>query len=300
VLAGALAAVLLAGGLAVASQSALPGDVLYPVKRATEWLRHVLAAGPEAEGRDHLRLARTRAEEVGALADRGRGGGADVPATLEAMDAQTRAGTGLLTTVAVQQARADPLAQLAGWTTDQQAVLRELLDRLPGPARERTQESLGLLRRVADRAATLQAQLSCSCLGATTVDDLGPRPCTPCAAVPGGPGSGPGSSSAPASPGPGGGGSSGSGAGSGRPSGPGSGSSSGSGGAGSSAGAGSPPAGGGLPLPTGGGGVPPPPTPGLPAPTLPSVPTLPVPTLPVPTLPVPSLPLPTTGLPLPT
>ena len=301
-LAGALAAVLLAGALVLASGSALPGDALYPVKRGTEWVELALTVGQEAKGRRHLALARTRAEEVRALLDRAAAGQLDagaVAATLDAMDAATAAGSRALTTAAVRQAAVGPLTDLAGWTADQRALVAGLLDRLPPDSRARAGASLDLLRRVADRVAALRTQLSCSCLGVAAVDDLGPQPCTPCASAPGGTGS-PTASIPPA-------GSRGRTSPSGGPaphSGAGPGQRSGSPRPGTS---GSPSAGGGglpLPAPTGSNGLPLPSVPGLPPPTVPP-PTVPAPSLPAPSPPLPSPPspplpsLPLPSLPLP-
>src|SRR5262245_13321743 len=66
-LAGVSVGLLLTGGLVVASASALPGDLLYPVKRATERVELAVVFGQEAKGRAHLALARTRVEELQAL-----------------------------------------------------------------------------------------------------------------------------------------------------------------------------------------------------------------------------------------
>src|SRR6266536_3537591 len=77
-LAGAFAAVLVVTGLVLASGSALPGDTLYPVKRATERVELAFTFGQEAKGRRCLAEARTRAQEIRALLDRsepGPGGG---------------------------------------------------------------------------------------------------------------------------------------------------------------------------------------------------------------------------------
>jgi hypothetical protein len=71
-LAGALAAVALAvGTVVVASADSLPGEVLYPVKRAAEGARLALAADPVARARLRLVLAGERRSEIQALAGRG-------------------------------------------------------------------------------------------------------------------------------------------------------------------------------------------------------------------------------------
>lgn len=65
VLAGALAATLLGGtGAALASTAALPGELLYPVKRGVEQVRLGLSAGEVARGTTQLEIARTRLDEA--------------------------------------------------------------------------------------------------------------------------------------------------------------------------------------------------------------------------------------------
>ena len=63
-LVAALLLVLGAGGAVDASQGALPGDALYPVKLQAEQLRLALALDEEAKARVHLELASRRAGEI--------------------------------------------------------------------------------------------------------------------------------------------------------------------------------------------------------------------------------------------
>jgi hypothetical protein len=58
----------LAGGTAYASQSSLPGDLLYPVKIATEDARILIAGDNITKAELNLRFAQTRLEEMGKLA----------------------------------------------------------------------------------------------------------------------------------------------------------------------------------------------------------------------------------------
>ncbi len=69
-LASFIVGVLLLGSAASASASSMPGDFLYPVKRATEQVR--LALAPDEQQVDlHLEFARQRLQELRVLADRG-------------------------------------------------------------------------------------------------------------------------------------------------------------------------------------------------------------------------------------
>ncbi len=80
-----LAGVLLLGGgsgVAYAAQGSLPGDVLYPVKAATEQGRLLVTLGSAAKAEYHLTLARRRLDEVLALAQAER---PIAPATIAAI-----------------------------------------------------------------------------------------------------------------------------------------------------------------------------------------------------------------------
>lgn len=78
--------VLLMGGSAVAaSGDALPGDVLYGVKRAAERVDLALRRSPAAKAHLHLTFANRRLAELGALLDRQRAGEiVDVAAAMRA------------------------------------------------------------------------------------------------------------------------------------------------------------------------------------------------------------------------
>lgn len=66
--------VLLSGSLAWASNRALPGDYLYPVKRAVEKTSLLLAPGPEAKAELLARFSETRLAEARSLVARGNTG----------------------------------------------------------------------------------------------------------------------------------------------------------------------------------------------------------------------------------
>ena len=91
----ATVAVLLGGsaGMAAASQHALPGEVLYPVKRAIEQVQTGTATTSASKGRDLLSQASGRLEEVRGLLDSHSGAAsAEVPGTLEEFRSQARDG----------------------------------------------------------------------------------------------------------------------------------------------------------------------------------------------------------------
>jgi len=131
-------------GVAAASEQALPGDVLYPVKRTVETAQVGIARGDAAEGRALLERAETRLAEVEALsADLvAEGGGPDgnglagVRSTLDdfAVDAST--GGGHLLEAYSDSGDPGDLRTLRDFTSDSHRVLTGLAASLPPEAQE--------------------------------------------------------------------------------------------------------------------------------------------------------------------
>jgi hypothetical protein len=190
--------IVLLGGTVWLSRSALPGDALYGVKRASESAQLSLTTGDTARGRELLSFAKTRADEVqellgqaGAMA---LGDGPQAAAgvsgrtaqlisdTLGSADDDVRQAARLLGNQAVRTKSADPLEVMIGWAPGQQQRLQEITDRIPaGELHERAVASADLVAAALQRARALQAQLGCDCLRGSS-DELGPVPCTTCAA----------------------------------------------------------------------------------------------------------------------
>ncbi len=174
-------------GLAVwISSSALPGQSLYGVKRASENFQLSLAGDDASKGKAYLDQASRRAKEAARLV----GGSTDDPtshasslirSTLATADADTRSGASLLSTVAINQRSASSLTLVSDWARDQASRLADLHARLPaGTARSQSEISIALVRKAADRAAQLARELGCGCLSTSRADELGPLPCTSC------------------------------------------------------------------------------------------------------------------------
>lgn len=94
-------------GAASASEGALPGDVLYPIKRGIEETRLALAGDELSKGRLYLRQADRRLQEAKALQEQGRGHEAAGP--LADMAADLRSGAS--TVAAASGPEADEAAQ---------------------------------------------------------------------------------------------------------------------------------------------------------------------------------------------
>ena len=176
IVAGAAAAATAVAGVGVGASRSLPGDAFYGVKRATENVQLALTTGQEAKGKRHLEFARTRLHEVEALAGTNSALAGFLPgqvgalghlsneaktstivATLQDMDAETRAGAEDLLAAYASSESAEPLEALDSFTREQFGDLKDVVSALPTDAQPRAERSLSLLTVVAAR--TRQAAL---------------------------------------------------------------------------------------------------------------------------------------------
>lgn len=143
---GAAASLIGSAGIAAASQHALPGELLYPVKELTESVRLSLAGDLAASGRLQLRFAEERLEEV-------QDGAQDLRAdllidTLQEMDEASIDGAEDLLGWATRTGDESVIAELHAFVEHQRAGLRDVIDRLPSGVVPFARESLELLRRI--------------------------------------------------------------------------------------------------------------------------------------------------------
>jgi hypothetical protein len=187
---------LLLGGAVWMSRSALPGDNLYGLKRASERVELAVAGSDTEKAREHLEFAATRAKEVQALLARGSvtasGKGAQaagldpetarlVTSTLASADSDVTAASVLLGKQAVRKGSPAPLDAMTKWAPGQLERLRDIAAVMPnGNLRQRTESSANLVAAALTRAKTLAPKVDCSCLGSAGVDTLGPVPCGTC------------------------------------------------------------------------------------------------------------------------
>lgn len=194
VTAAILATVVTAGGVAVASSRALPGDPFYGVKRTTEALQLKLAGDHGAEGTRHLQFAATRLREVRALV-LGRDAPAgtvpagalpadvedDVHGALVDMDVDTRTGLALLTSSFRATRAPEPLEELSRFAAAQGAGLRDILPALSGPARLQAWKSLTLVEGVRAESDGLLMLVDCTAAcDPGQVAPVEPVPGSPC------------------------------------------------------------------------------------------------------------------------
>lgn len=154
VLAAAIAVLLLSGSAVAASAGALPGQLLYPVKRAVEKIDLALHGDPASRARLHLQFAERRLDELSTLLELRRSGqNVDIGGAMSAYQAEISA---------VQSAvdDASPSAQLEallGHVQDELAghvaVLEQLRDNVvPPQARDAIQNAI-------DRAETARTNV---------------------------------------------------------------------------------------------------------------------------------------------
>lgn len=198
--ASALTVLVITGGFAVAeSHRALPGDMLYGLKRTTENVQVSLAGSDTAAGHEHLSIASTRLKEIrrligqpgaslGPIRYTASGGALSahearlVISTLDDMDDQTRDGSVLLTKTAVKSGRTKPLTDLEHWARSQRNGVRAIHALVSGAAATRAATSAHLLSQVINRVTALLHQPHCS--GPIHTDSLGVLPRTACPMLP--------------------------------------------------------------------------------------------------------------------
>lgn len=198
--ASALTVLVITGGFAVAeSHRALPGDMLYGLKRTTEQVQVSLATNDTTAGHEHLSMASTRLKEIRDLI--GERGGALGPirytaaggtlsahearlviSTLHDMDKQTRDGSMLLTRTAAKSGHTKPLHDLDHWARSQRNGVRAIHALVGGAAATRAAASVHLLSQVINRVTDLLNQPHCS--GPIHTDSLGVLPRKACPMLP--------------------------------------------------------------------------------------------------------------------
>jgi uncharacterized protein DUF5667 len=191
-----MAAVLALGALTVLlSRGALPGDMLYGMKRASESTEIGLTSGQEAKARKHLDVAALRLDEIQQLVSRDsttaagtlptasgadEADGALVADNLRAFDDQARTGARLLLPL-VNQPSGPPPGLLSQWASQQQQTLDGFSASLPPDGRQQAESSQKLIAQLRDRATAFEK--SSSPCGGSGSDDLGPLPSAACSAA---------------------------------------------------------------------------------------------------------------------
>jgi hypothetical protein len=155
-----VASVVAGAGAAVASSRALPGDVLYGLKRQIENVQLALAGSDLERGRELLEQAESRLSEAERLA---AADGADdetraaLATALDEMGAATEAGAAALTDAYRETGDEEPMLLLDRFVADQRQRLEELYDVLDPSLRARV---VALAEELARFGASARAVLS--------------------------------------------------------------------------------------------------------------------------------------------
>ncbi|HWJ81951.1 MAG TPA: DUF5667 domain-containing protein [Nocardioides sp.] len=132
---GGFAVVAATGSMAMASQSALPGDVLYPVKRALENAQTNLQSDDAGKAQSLLDHAAERLQEVQALNARGDGDAAEIAATLQDFTDQTNQATSRALADYDESGDQDSLQEVRDFAGPSMDQLSALGDDVPDGAR---------------------------------------------------------------------------------------------------------------------------------------------------------------------
>ncbi|QCW49711.1 hypothetical protein FE634_03550 [Nocardioides dongxiaopingii] len=130
---GGFAMIAASGSMAVAAQSALPGDTLYPLKRAIENVHESLVRDADAKGATMLDNATDRLDEVGALSREQRDP-AVITETLEEFTRQADQASQVLLDDYAATGDEAAVEELRGFTTTSMATLEELQGTVPPDA----------------------------------------------------------------------------------------------------------------------------------------------------------------------
>ena len=152
VAAGALAVVGATTSMAVAAQSALPGDALYPIKRAIESAETELSLG-EARSTEMLGHARTRLAEVSFLVERDTPESrAAVAGAIAEFSQQAQEATDQVLTEYAESGQQAPVIGLRDFTATSMDTLASLDPVVPADARDDLARAAQLLGRIDGQA----------------------------------------------------------------------------------------------------------------------------------------------------
>ena len=163
---GGLAIIGATTGMAVASQSALPGDPLYPLKRAIENAQTGVQSDDGAKGKALLDNASGRLEEVDQLSRDGNDADA-VSETLQTFSAQATEASELLLSDFAETGKEDSVEELRDFTAESMTTLTALEAVVPEGARPSLIKAAQTLTRIDE-----QALLACPSCGPDQITQI--------------------------------------------------------------------------------------------------------------------------------
>jgi hypothetical protein len=151
---GGLAVVGATTSVAVAAQSSLPGETLYPIKRAIENAQTGFSPSQADKGSHLLTNASGRLDEAARLSEQGSlEDHAQVPSTLNTFTEQATQASDLLLTDYARTGRESSVAELRSFTADSMATLAALEDVVPDEARDELFHAARVLEQIDAEAA---------------------------------------------------------------------------------------------------------------------------------------------------
>ncbi len=163
---GGLALVGASTGMAVASQSALPGDPLYPLKRAIENAQTSVQADEDDKGKTLLENASGRLDEVDQLS-RESDDGDTIAATLQTFTDQASEASELLLNDYAETGKRDSVEELRSFTADSMAALTALESLVPTEARASLIRAAQTLTQIDQ-----QALIACPTCGPSVITQI--------------------------------------------------------------------------------------------------------------------------------
>jgi hypothetical protein len=154
--------------VAMAAQSALPGESLYPIKRVIESTHTGLSLGEARKGSTELANAASRLDEATALAQSdGLGNDERIASTLSAFSEQATSGADLLFADYAHTGRQDSIIQLHDFASSSMDQLAALEPQVPYAARDELIAAASTIAQI-DAEATQQ----CPSCGGTVIDSI--------------------------------------------------------------------------------------------------------------------------------
>lgn len=153
--------------MAVAAQSALPGDVLYPLKLAIENAEAGVAVSDDAKGTTILANARGRLDEIDKLTREGDSNASDIATTLNTFASQADEASDLLLADYAQTGDESSINELRDFTVSSIASLAALEAVIPANAEDALLHATQVLFDI--DAATVQACPTCLGEGLTEI-----------------------------------------------------------------------------------------------------------------------------------
>ncbi|GAA3815421.1 DUF5667 domain-containing protein [Nocardioides panacisoli] len=173
---GGFAVVAATGSMAMASQSALPGDTLYPVKRAIENARTNLQSSDAGKAQSLLDNAARRLDEIKALNERGDGSSDEIAATLQDFTDETNQATSHALADYDQSGDQNALQDVRNFADSSMDQLTQIGDSVPKDVRPALITAAQTVRQADDAAS--QACPTCSGDPITELPDFATRALT--------------------------------------------------------------------------------------------------------------------------